>query len=77
MKTIIVLLATSATLAGVTSAIAGDMQGSDEAANYALNQKAAGSDFSGAYASTRGPGAIKSGTVYVPPPTDFQSSGWQ
>jgi hypothetical protein len=77
MKTIIVLLATSAVLAGATSAMAGDVQASDDATSYALSQKAANSDIWGAYASVRGSAAINSGTVYVPPATDFQSGGWR
>jgi hypothetical protein len=78
MKTIIALLTTTVLVAGATTAIAAE-QGSDEAANYALSLQAAGGQtaqgFGGAYASTRMPGVVRSGTINNSANGDFQLQG--
>ena len=54
MKTMITLLTTTMLVAGATSAMAADRQAGDDAAGYAISQRAS-HGFGGAYASARGP----------------------
>ena len=73
MKTIILLLTTTALVAGATSAMANDFQGSDEAASYALSHRAV-SAFGGAFNSVRTPGVAR--TLDIPRAiVDFQAGG--
>jgi len=73
MKTIITLLTATVLIAGATSAMAFDVQASDEARNNELNWKS--SAYSGAYGSARGPAAIGHTTVTVPSMIDRQLEG--
>ena len=70
MKTLIVLLTATVVVAGVSQAMAADVQASDEAAGYALSH-GSGSSYGGAYDLAR-PG---NSTVAVPRPYDFQAGG--
>ncbi len=71
MKTIITLLAATTFLAGASSAMAADVQASDEAAGYTLAHQ---SGWGGAYNSARG--EVRNSTVTVPRAiADFQSVG--
>ncbi len=73
MKTLIILLTTTALVAGVTSAMAADFQASDEAASYELAHK---SGWGGAYNSVRIPGDARNSTYDVPRAiVDFQAGG--
>ena len=75
MKTIILLITTTALVAGATSAMANDFQGSDEAASYALSHRAV-SGFGGAFNSVRMPGDARNSTHEVPRAiVDFQAGG--
>jgi hypothetical protein len=73
MKTIVTLVTTVMLVAGATSAMASDQQGSNEAPGYQLSLQAA-RNFGGAYASARIPGAVRNSTVNVPS-YDFQLDG--
>jgi hypothetical protein len=74
MKTIITLLAAIAVAAGASSAMAGEVQASDEAASYTLSH-ATGWSFGGAYDSVLAPGPARNSTVDAPIHTDFQAGG--
>jgi hypothetical protein len=83
MKTIIALLTTTVLVAGATTAMAADRQGSDEAAGYALSLQAArgfsgaqtAQGFGGAHASARMPGVVHIRTTYDQSNGDFQLQG--
>jgi len=73
MKTIITLLTATVLVAGATTAMAYDRQGSDEAAGNELSWKSGA--FGGAYGAARGHGGTHNSTIYVPAPYDFQAEG--
>jgi hypothetical protein len=80
MKTIFVLLTTTALVTGVTSAMATEFQASDEASGYELTHRS-GWGSGGAYNSVVVPGDARNSTRAVPPAIqpyeviDFQAGG--
>jgi hypothetical protein len=73
MKTIATFV-TVMLVAGATSAMASDLQGSNEAPGYQLSVQAA-QNFGGAHASARIPGEVRNSTFNVPTSHDFQLDG--
>ena len=74
MKTIVTLIATFMLVAGATSAMASNLQGSNEAPGYQLSEEQAARSLDGAYASARTPGEAHT-TVNVSSQNDFQLQG--
>ena len=74
MKTIVTLITTLMLVAGATSAMASNLQGSNEAPGYQLSEQQAARSLDGAYASARVPGEAHT-TVNVSSQNDFQLRG--
>ena len=74
MKTIVTLITTLMLVAGATSAMASNLQGSNEAPGYRLSEQQGARSLDDAYASARTPGEAHT-TVNVPSQNDFQLQG--